>query len=99
MRNTDRLGRFGGEEFLVLFTTTADRAVVIHAMDRIRQEVAAYAWNSLTPGNPVTVSAGVAICQNEEAVEQLLSRADVALYQAKHDGRNCVRFGASAAES
>jgi len=99
LRNTDRLGRYGGEEFLVLFTTTAEREVVIHAMDRIRQEVATYDWNSLTRGNPVTVSAGVAICQKEEAVEQLLSRADMALYQAKHDGRNCICFGASSPEA
>jgi diguanylate cyclase len=93
LRSTDRLGRYGGEEFLVLFIATADEAVVMSAAERLRCEVAAVDWSALTPGKPVTVSVGVAVCRREDSAEQLLSRADTALYEAKQLGRNCVRFG------
>ncbi len=93
MRTTDRLGRYGGEEFLVLFTATTGEDLAIRASERIRGAVTEQDWNRLTPGRPVTVSAGVAVCAPEETAEQLLARADAALYRAKHEGRNCVRIG------
>ncbi len=93
LRAADRLGRYGGEEFLVIFIATANEEVAMKASDRIRRAVENFNWMPITPGNQVTVSAGVAICKTDENSEQLLSRADAALYAAKNAGRNCVRFG------
>ena len=44
-----------------------------------------------TPASRSTVSAGVAVASADDTVEALLGRADMALYAAKHDGRNRVR--------
>ena len=48
-------------------------------------------WNGIDAGLEVTVSAGVAIAAADDTVEALLGRADMALYAAKHEGRNRVR--------
>ena len=91
IRTTDRLGRFGGEEFLVLMPAT-DKAEAAHAAaERVRYAVARVDWNGVDSGLEVTVSAGVAIATPEDTVEALLGRADMALYAAKHEGRNRVR--------
>ncbi len=93
MRATDRLGRYGGEEFMLVFTATADESSGLVALERIRSGVESVDWDALAPGLRVTVSAGLAIARPGESGEQLLSRADAALYEAKHLGRNRVRVG------
>ena len=91
IRTTDRLGRFGGEEFLVLMPAT-DKAEAAHAAaERVRDAVAKVDWDGVAAGLEVTVSAGAAVATSEDTVEALLGRADMALYAAKHDGRNRVR--------
>jgi len=91
IRTTDRLGRFGGEEFLVLMPAT-DTAEAAHAAaERVRDAVAKVDWDGIDAGLEVTVSAGVTVATAEDTVEALLGRADMALYAAKHDGRNRVR--------
>jgi diguanylate cyclase len=91
IRATDRLGRFGGEEFLVLMPAT-DKADAAHAAaERVRDAVARVDWDRIDPGLEVTVSAGVTVAGAEDTVEALLGRADMALYAAKHEGRNRVR--------
>ncbi len=92
MRTTDKLGRYGGEEFLAVLTATEDESAAHLAAERIRDGVARHAWHRLAPDLRVTVSLGVAVCQAEETIEDLLRRADAALYRAKRDGRNCVRM-------
>jgi diguanylate cyclase (GGDEF)-like protein len=85
LRKTDRLGRFGGEEFvLVLPETTATDAVPM--VERMRRaigalDIAGLPWK-------ITVSAGIAELTADESVDALLLRADRALYQAKQDGRD-----------
>ena len=93
MRHTDRLGRYGGEEFLMLLTATADDAGALVAAERVRRGVAQHDWAAVAPGLAVTVSVGIGVCRGNESIEQLLTRADVALYAAKRAGRNCVRAG------
>ena len=90
VRGSDILGRFGGEEFLVLMPDTPLE----------QAQAAAERWLSglpdlETPGLPwpITASAGVAEYQSGDTAESLLSRCDAALYQAKADGRACVRTG------
>jgi diguanylate cyclase (GGDEF)-like protein len=97
MRTTDRLGRYGGEEFLMLLTATSDEAAARTAAERVRQCTAAHDWATVASGLKVTVSAGVALCQPGESAEQLLDRADHALYEAKRGGRNRVNVAEPAA--
>jgi diguanylate cyclase (GGDEF)-like protein len=79
LRSTDLLARYGGEEFAVLLpSSTLGEAVEI--MDRLRVA---------TP-LAQTFSAGVALWHGDETSDQLVARADKALYQAKQAGRNQV---------
>jgi len=88
-RATDVFGRFGGEEFLLILVDIAhDQAR--QATERIRIAVEAIDWSATAPGMKITVSAGVACYRKGETIEQLLHRADTALYEAKRAGRNRV---------
>jgi diguanylate cyclase (GGDEF)-like protein/PAS domain S-box-containing protein len=90
LRSNDVFGRYGGEEFVVVFpeTSIADAAVVA---ERLR---AAVAENPIKVGPnalEVTVSIGLAEFAPGQNLEKLFQRADSALYAAKQDGRNLVR--------
>ncbi len=89
MRETDVFGRYGGEEFLLILTATAPGAAT-PALERIRAALAAADWGALAPGLAVTVSMGVAGFRKEETIGEVLHRADTALYEAKHAGRNRI---------
>ncbi len=94
LRQNDRLGRYGGEEFLLVLRQTplaAGAAVV----ERIRDAVQGANWASVQPGLAVTVSVGVTELQAGDSVESLCRRADAALYEAKRSGRNQVRVDRS----
>lgn len=85
-RRTDVVGRWGGEEFLVL-CPSLDLSGALELAERLRVAIAQYdAGINL----PVTASFGVAICLTGDTRETLLERADRAMYQAKHQGRNRV---------
>ena len=87
MRATDAFGRYGGEEFLLILVGTGKREA-FEAVERVRTAVAARDWRAVVPDSAVTMSAGVAEFRKGDPIEQLLHRADQALYQAKHAGRN-----------
>jgi diguanylate cyclase (GGDEF)-like protein len=87
-RAADIGARVGGEEFLlVLPDTAADSALEI--CERLRQCVASYPWGELADGRSVTLSVGLA-CTPPYDAEELMARADEALYDAKAAGRNRV---------
>jgi two-component system cell cycle response regulator len=92
VRSVDTVGRYGGEEFVVLLPETAPDGAVTFA-ERVRQRIELTAFG--TPDHPlsVTVSIGVASVPDPRATtpETFLSLADAALYRAKDDGRNVVR--------
>jgi diguanylate cyclase (GGDEF)-like protein len=96
LRQVDILGRYGGEEFvIVLVETNAEGAEII--ANRLRTVIAenAQPGQARLPG--VTVSAGVAEINlaQPDSLDQLLQRADKALYVAKEAGRNqTCRYGA-----
>jgi diguanylate cyclase (GGDEF)-like protein len=92
MRASDRLGRVGGEEFLLLLQTAPDETSAMVATERVRRAVTAHHWQGIAHGLSVTLSAGVAICIGGETTQQLLQRADQALYAAKREGRDCLRL-------
>ena len=89
MRVTDVFGRYGGEEFLIVLVGT-ELPLALEALERIRAALQKRDWRGVAPGLVQTVSAGVASFRKGETVEQLLHRADQALYQAKGGGRNRV---------
>jgi len=89
IRTIDRLGRYGGEEFLlVLPETPGDTATRL--LDRLRAIVADLDWSAFSPGMQVTVSAGVTTLRLDETADTFLARADGALYAAKARGRNRI---------
>jgi len=85
-RNTDRIFRTGGEEFLVLFENTNAG----DAMDIAKSLRRAVETGTLIPGHPVTVSIGLATLQPDEDWKLWMKRSDENLYQAKLGGRNRV---------
>jgi diguanylate cyclase len=89
IRNFDRFGRFGGEEFLLVLPDTAlDTAA--RTLNRLRVIVADLDWSAFSPGMRVTVSAGVTMLRPDETADTFLARADGALYEAKAQGRNQI---------
>lgn len=87
VRASDRVGRWGGEEFLVLCPDTDEPGAAALA-ETLRQVIAALPRQG---GFPVSVSIGVAVARRgDERPESLVSRADTALYRAKAAGRDRV---------
>lgn len=90
LRNTDVLGRIGGEEFAVLMPETLGAGAQVLA-ERIRRDLekAKIEWGEHTIC--VTASFGVAsLGDDDETILDLMARADRGLYTAKGNGRNCV---------
>jgi diguanylate cyclase (GGDEF)-like protein len=86
MRDSDLIGRYGGEEFLIVLPET-DCSEAAHVAERIRKDVEAQEWSE--PRLQVTISGGVAEYSGGNA-EQLIRRADSLMYQAKQLGRNRI---------
>lgn len=87
LRASDQLARFGGEEFVILFSdTTLETATSI--LEKLRVSVSQLVIPALK--GSVTVSIGLAQWQDNETCESLISCADKALYRAKANGRNQV---------
>ncbi|WP_161542458.1 diguanylate cyclase [Levilinea saccharolytica] len=90
LRKSDLIGRYGGEEFCVLLPEI-DLEEGRTAAERLRQEVFNLQIPTLKGTAAVTASLGVAALNlHGETLDQLLQRADAALYRAKRAGRNAV---------
>lgn len=92
-RRYDAVGRFGGEEFIIVLSGCDQINAMSHA-ERVRAAIEQIAVQ--TPAGPVglTASFGVTVARPGQHVDAcgLIRAADAALYQAKHKGRNCVEF-------
>ena len=91
VRKIDIVGRYGGEEFVITVPNT-NLETASYLAERIRTEIERSAFNGNTK---VTVSIGVAECQAFalHSFQELCKKADLALYQAKENGRNkCVVY-------
>lgn len=88
----DVVGRFGGEEFVCIFCGPSARSAATIA-ECVRKAIEK---GDSAPGGPpkVTISVGLAIYAGETGIEDLLHRADKALYLAKREGRNRLRLAA-----
>ncbi len=87
LREIDCLARFGGEEFLVVLVQ-ANQTAALTVAKRLLERVRGLEFGGELAGLRVTLSMGVAVSQRGETVDQLLQRADNAVYQAKSQGRN-----------
>lgn len=94
LRSTDMIGRFGGEEFCALLTKT-DSEEGREATERLRVAIAATSFPGVE--RTITASIGIASLTNATSdgtpaerlsIEQIIKRADVALYHAKENGRD-----------
>jgi len=92
IRKTDVMARYGGEEFCCLLPETdpaAAEAVAENLRMQIEEMVSSFEGNQVS----VTISLGISSINGDDTPESLLKRADEALYEAKHTGRNrFVRF-------
>ncbi|MFQ6022726.1 MAG: GGDEF domain-containing protein [Acidiferrobacterales bacterium] len=89
LRETDLLSRFGGDEFAILLSSTGRRGATVLA-ENIRKKIEGVVCTHADNEIKVTVSMGVASLAKDRE-RTLFSRADEALYQAKHAGRNCIK--------
>ena len=91
IRESDIMGRLGGEEFVVALMECDKNAVMIMA-ERIRKAIASHKMLIGSEEIRITTSVGVAQAQPDCDLKSMLERADRALYQAKEKGRNQVKF-------
>jgi len=90
VREVDLVGRYGGEELIILLPET-DRRSAMQAAERLRASIAGTTFRIADKEIAVTVSIGAAEKdENTMHLEMLIARADQAMYIAKHKGRNRV---------
>jgi two-component system cell cycle response regulator len=92
LRTYDLVGRYGGEEFLILLPN-CDSMTATRRADEIRNLVSRKAIITTFATVSATISMGVTVSDKSQslAIEDLLHQADQAMYAAKEAGRNCVR--------
>lgn len=95
LRPTDLLGRYGGEEFVALLDSTQPQQAM-HVATRLCRRVHRLEIPVSSDALLLSISIGVAICQDDDNLESLVDRADQAMYDAKLNGRNrvCLHSGA-----
>ena len=83
-RNTDLIGRWGGEEFIIILPNTpVEEAYKKAEKIRIKTEE-----KLDIKSHTVTISAGVGSLLKNESIDEMLKRVDTALYRSKENGRN-----------
>ena len=91
LRDHDLLGRFGGEEFILLIHQ-ADANLLQQCVERIRQRFAETCFAGLPEDYRCTLSAGLSLIRPGDKLEVRIRQADMALYAAKANGRNQSQF-------
>jgi diguanylate cyclase (GGDEF)-like protein len=87
VRDSDICCRFGGEEFVAILPFTSSPSEASEIAERIREK----ATTLMCGGKPITISAGVAVCdKSTRSPQELMERADRCLYRAKRNGKNRV---------
>jgi diguanylate cyclase (GGDEF)-like protein len=89
VRDKDLIGRYGGEEFLLIFPQTSLQ-VAQQVAERIRLHVGGTPIHLPEHSIPITISIGLTHFNYDDTLESLLQRADSAMYAAKQAGRNCI---------
>ena len=89
LRVVDAIGRYGGDEFLLVLSQTGVEGAR-ECAERIRARIELSDCIGGDAPRPITVSCGITRHRRGESLAETLQRADAALYRAKHRGRNCV---------
>lgn len=89
IRTIDRFGRQGGEEFLLILPDT-DIDLAVQTLDRLRSLITELNWSAIAQDLTLTISAGISAIRHNDTPEDILARADLALYRAKDTGRDRV---------
>ena len=100
LRKSDAIGRYGGEEFLLVLSSagSAREASVGTALERIRAAVCSSPISLPSGALTVSVSIGTTtVAPGGEDAATIIANADAGLYQAKAEGRNCVRVACAEA--
>ncbi|MBC7956341.1 MAG: diguanylate cyclase [Cytophagales bacterium] len=93
VRGGDLIARMGGEEFLIVLAH-ASLEWARDACERLRVAIESHDWEQVAAGLKVTISIGLCLAGPRLDATQLLEQADLALYQAKNEGRNRVAVAA-----
>jgi two-component system cell cycle response regulator len=96
LREYDGIGRYGGEEFLLIIPG-CDLATTVRRANQIRESISSQPIPTPLGTTTVTVSMGATVAESSTNSELLLRQADEALYKAKHNGRNRVEQAIAAA--
>jgi diguanylate cyclase (GGDEF)-like protein len=92
IRDIDRVARWGGEEFVLLFPGTNENGLK-NIADKLRQRIENHEINYEGKTLSVTLTFGCAEYRTDESLDDCLDRADAALYKGKANGRNRVEIG------
>lgn len=88
IRSTDKVIRWGGEEFIIIYVET-DEQEVIELVEQLRLKIEQHLFSM---SNEITVSLGLTLYNNGDTIDSIIKRADIALYIAKNNGRNTTKF-------
>ncbi len=91
LRGTDLIGRWGGEEFLLMLPDTSAESA-LQVVERVRVALGQAQVSQSAPDLRVTFSAGIAEARGKAMPHKTLEQSDRALYEAKAAGRNCCRI-------
>ncbi|MCR5188634.1 MAG: GGDEF domain-containing protein, partial [Treponema sp.] len=86
IRRQDSIGRWGGEEFMILLPESK-KSEAVEIAERIRHEIESLSWNQI---KQVTISLGVAELYEDDDLQTFYKRVDNRLYYSKQHGKNCV---------
>ena len=91
IRQSDIIGRYGGEEFTLLLPETSLKGAIPYA-ERLRKRIEGMCFSDPNISLKITLSGGIASYpeHNAQTVDELLQKADLALYRAKEKGRNRI---------
>ena len=91
VRKEDSIGRYGGEEFIVLLPKATPQ-IALEVAENIKKSIADYAFygRELQPNGRVTVSIGLVVCRTNISSKELIKEVDESLYNAKNSGKNKV---------
>lgn len=88
IRNGDTVGRWGGEEFIIICSGTNAKQA-LRLSERLRNAIENYEFSEI---KHITCSFGVSTYNGEESIEKIINKADQGLYKAKENGRNLVKI-------
>jgi diguanylate cyclase (GGDEF)-like protein len=91
LRPYDSAGRYGGEEFLIV-VPGVNYVRAMEVAERVRVKVEDSVRLDADGSGRVTISIGVAVTNGEQPLDHVIAAADMALYDAKSHGRNCVKI-------